>query len=332
MNLTIATSQFPISANVVENKTHIVAQIQQAKSKGCDLIHFPECSLSGYAGVDFPSFAGFDWNVLKDCLQEVLTEAKAQGIWVLLGSSHLSEEQSKLFNSVYIINDQGEISDRYDKLFCAGDDRKRIGDLAHYTSGDHFTVFDVKGVKCASLICHDYRYPELYRELKRKGVEMVFHSYHAGNMDSIRQQFMESQVGNKYAGLNHGKTYPEITMPATMIAYAASNHLWISCSNTSARESCWASFVVRPDGVIIDQLERNKAGLLINNISDTTAYYDSTELWRERAMNGIYFSGGEVEKVLCKKCSKPVYTKYCGHCGKRAAKRSFSIKGMFGGK
>ena len=33
----------------------------QAAASGADLVHFSECALSGYAGVEFASFEGFDW-------------------------------------------------------------------------------------------------------------------------------------------------------------------------------------------------------------------------------------------------------------------------------
>ena len=332
MSLKIATSQFAISANIVQNKAHIIAQIQEAKEKACDIIHFPECSLSGYAGVDFPSFAGFDWDFLDKQLQEILSFVKTQDIWVILGSSHLSKASSKLFNSLYVINNKGRIVDRYDKLFCAGDDRLNLGDLAHYTSGNHFTTFSIKGVKCGLFICHDYRYPELYRVLKKKDVALVFHSYHAGNMDTTHQAFMEEQVGEENTAFNQGKTYPEITMPATMVSYAANNYFWISCSNTSAKESCWASFMVRPDGVKVGQLTKNKQGILITEIDTKKAYYDSTELWRERSMDGIYFSGGDIESYKCLNCSEIVVTNYCGHCGQKVGRSQFSLKDIFSRK
>ena len=80
-------------------------------------------------------------------------------------------------------------------------------------------------------------------------------------------------------------------MPAGMIASASNNHVWISCSNSSARESCWASFVVRPDGVICGRLARNRAGVLITTLDDKERYYDSTAAWRGRAMRGVLHSG-----------------------------------------
>lgn len=291
MKLTVATSQFPVSADIQENKRYILKQMQAAKALGCEIIHFPEGSLSGYAGVDFASFQGFEWELLRACTCEIQEFAKKLGLWTLLGSAHLLKENPKPYNSLYIINEKGEIADRYDKRFCAGDDSETNGDLAHYSPGNYFSVFFLNGIKCSTLICHDYRYPELYRELKKQGVQVVFHSYHAGNMTPERKSMMESEIGEDYFALNPGRTYPEITMPATMISYAANNYVWISCSNTSAPESCFGAFMVRPDGVICGKSRRNHEEILITVIDTKIAFYDSTQYWRSRAMEGIYHSG-----------------------------------------
>ena len=174
MKIQVATSQFPVSSDIKQNCEYIIAQTRMAKENDCNLIHFPEGSLSGYAGVDFESFEDYNWELLKESTKKIIEVAGNLGIWILLGSSHKLSEQNKPHNSLYIINDKGELVDRYDKLFCAGDDTNETGDLKHYSSGNHFTTFNINGVKCGVLICHDYRYPELYRELKNKEFNLCF--------------------------------------------------------------------------------------------------------------------------------------------------------------
>jgi predicted amidohydrolase len=257
--------------------------------------HFPEACLSGYVGHDFTSYKGFNWRQLEQSTPQVLELANKLQIWVILGSTHRLTGKNKPHNSVYIVNDQGKLIDRYDKMFCAGDRLGKTGELAHYSPGSHFSIFNLKGVRCGVLICHEYRYPELYREYKRKGVQLMFHSYHTGNIKPKQFRAMQKQVGAQFYKFNRGTTLPEITMPATMQATAASNHVWISCSNSSARESCWASFFVRPDGVITGRLRRNIARVLISEVTDQEELYDSTCAWRARAMRGIYHSGKLVQ-------------------------------------
>jgi deaminated glutathione amidase len=294
MKIKIATSQFSVSSKIEDNKKRILAQIDEAKSLNANLIHFPEGSLSGYAGVDFENFNGFDWDELTKATKDIIKKTKESGIWVMLGSAHRLEN-NKPHNCLYIIDDTGKIVDRYDKMFCAGTDQENSEDLQHFSPGDHFSTFSLNGIKCGVLICHEYRYPELYREYKKKGVEIMFHSYHAGNMTPTRQANMEKEVGEKFFTINNGRTIPEITMPSSMISYAANNYMWISCSNTSASESCWASMIVRPDGVVVGRLDKNKEGILIMEIDTDIEYYDSTKYWRDRAMNGIFHSGNIVD-------------------------------------
>ena len=59
--------------------------------------------------------------------------------------------------------------------------------------------------------------------------------------------------------MNKGSSYPEIRMPACVQAASTANHVWVSCSNTSARHSCFPSFFVRADGIITGRL-REKQG------------------------------------------------------------------------
>ncbi|MDR7074377.1 carbon-nitrogen hydrolase family protein [Fictibacillus barbaricus] len=292
MKMTVATCQFPVSSDIKRNKDYIVKQIKMAKKKGADVAHFPEAALSGYAGVDMPSHEGFDWNLLKKCTIEILNCTRELGIWVVLGTTHQLTGSHKPHNSLYIINPKGELIDRYDKMFCAGDETEQTGDLAHYTSGGYFSTFEINGIVCGTQICHDYRYPELYREYKKKGVQVMFHSYHAANVGSERLEAMQAAFMD-YKKYNSGMTmtFPGITMPATMISYAANNFMWISASNSSAKESCWSSFFVRADGVTTGRLRRNAAGVLITEVDTEEDLYDSTVAWRDRSINGIYHSG-----------------------------------------
>jgi predicted amidohydrolase len=211
-----------------------------------------------------------------------------------LGSSHRLTGGRKPHNSVYVIDDRGRTVDRYDKRFCAGDREGRTGDLAHYSPGDHECRFEIRGIRCGVLICYDYRFPELHREYKKRGVDVVFHSFHAANADASRLAAIRAAVGEENFRFNHGTTYPEITMPPSMQAAAASSHLWISCSNSSARESFWPAFFVRADGIVTGRLRRNVAGVLMSTVDTDQPLYDSTRDWRGRAMRGVLHSGRTV--------------------------------------
>ena len=179
--VSLATCQFHITDDIEENVTAVLAQMREAAAQGAQLVHFSECCLSGYAGVEFATFDGFDWPALVAATHRVQRLAAELGVWVVVGSAHRLTGDAKPHNCLYIINDQGEIVDRYDKVFAVGSTSEDDADLAHYSPGGHFTVFEINGVRCGALICHDFRYDELYREYLRRGVQLVLHSYHNGH-------------------------------------------------------------------------------------------------------------------------------------------------------
>jgi predicted amidohydrolase len=291
MKITVSTCQFSTSSNIQENYEQISQLIEKSKVFGADIAHFPETCLSGYAGFDISNTNNLDWKLLKECTYEIMNIAKEKHIWVILGSTHKLTGKHKPHNSLYIINNNGQLKDRYDKRFCSGDSLEMNGDLEYYSPGNHFSVFNLNGIVCGTLICHDYRYPELARKYKKMGVQVLFHSFHASNFSSEKIKSIEEQIGLEYLKYNHGTTYPSITMPASMIATAAYNHIWISCPNSSAKESLWGSFFVRADGIVTGQLEKDINDVLISTVDTEEDLYDSTKAWRTRSMSGIYHSG-----------------------------------------
>lgn len=281
MKLIIAGAQFPVTANIERNFNYIRRQIRQAVRKKADIIHFPETALSGYAGVHYTTFKGFRWDLLQEKTRAVMDLAGEYGIRVLLGSAHRLSGNHKPHNCVYVIDHCGQLIDRYDKMFCCGDKSGKTADLKYYTPGSHFCTFRIKGIQCGILICHDFRYEELYRQYHRRGVRVMFHSYHNAGSDLKTLQ-------------KHYRSGWKTIVPATMQAYAANNFMWISAVNSSLRLSSWPSFFVEPDGVITGTLKSNTAGLLLSTVDTNAQFYDPCD-WRDRAIKGIYHSGRRVK-------------------------------------
>ena len=290
--VTVATCQLPVGADIRSSVGYVIRQMRTARRRGADVAHFPEAALSGYATV-IESFDGFDRAELDLAMAAVVDCARQIGLWVVLGSAHRLTGTTKPHNCLYVINDLGELVDRYDKRFCSGDQTGQGGDLAHYSPGDHFSTWTIGGIRCGALICYDYRFPELYREYKRLGVELMFHSFHAAGVPAGWIAESAEEIGPRLAALNKAPTftYPGVTMPAAMTSAAACNHLWISCSNSSAPQSCWPAFMVRADGITVGRLRRNQPGILLTTIDTEAQLYDSTVAWRARAMAGQLHSG-----------------------------------------
>lgn len=276
-SLRVATAQFPVEADIVHNRQQILNLMDRAADERADVVHFSECALSGYAGVDIPDCDSIDWEQLAAATRTIMQGARERRLWILLGSTHRLSNGNRPHNSVYVINPQGRIVNRYDKRFCTGTNgRRRTLDLQYYSPGNRKCVFRIRGVTCGLLICYDYRFPELYRELKQAGVQIVFQSFHNARSTVVADE-----------SYNIWKTI----VPATMSCRAAENHFWVSANNSQARPSRWGSFAVRPDGLITGQLPRHRSGILTTDMELRRDFFDAAGPWRERAMNGQLHSG-----------------------------------------
>ncbi len=268
--LVIASSQFPVTANIAENASWIRTHMRNAKVQGADLVHFPECGLSGYGGADIYDYENYDWKELQEQTRSILSLAAELHMWILLGSTHRLSDGHKPHNSLYVITPEGEILDRYDKRFCT------TGDLKYYTPGDHFVVFEANNIKCGLLICFDLRFPELYREYKKLGVDVIFQSFY-------NARHRENCI------------HPKI-MPVTAQARAATNFYYMSLTNSCAPYS-WPCYFITPDGLVAQKLDANKPGILISKIDLSKKYYDASEPFRMDAINGKLNSGDGVIDV-----------------------------------
>ena len=83
--LRIAACQFPVGADIATNARWIRNQMLTAKMNGAELVHFPECALSGYSGVDWTDISARDWQSLKTETQSIIDLARDLKVWVLLG-------------------------------------------------------------------------------------------------------------------------------------------------------------------------------------------------------------------------------------------------------
>lgn len=268
--LRIATCQFAVSESVRGNARAIRQFLKKAKKADAEIVHFSECALSGYVGADFPSFEGYDWALLREETLRIMALAGELGLWVVLGSAHPLTEPRQPHNSLYLINSQGKIADRYDKRFGTP------GDLDHFTPGNRFVTFTIHETKCALLICFDLRFPELYRELYKLGVQCVFQSF--------------------YNARQRGPSVHTHIMRQTMQAHAATNHFWVSMTNSSAYFSPYPSCFIQPDGVIAAQLRPNRAGMMTNTVDLNHEFYDPMAGFREMALAGKLTNGsGDID-------------------------------------
>jgi predicted amidohydrolase len=268
--LKVATCQFAVGKDIRRNGWKICEFLRKAAKAKADIVHFPECALSGYVGTDFPSFAGYDWELLKKESLKIISLAGKLKLWVVLGSIHPLTSPNRPHNCLYLIGPDGKIHDRYDKRFCTKQDLRRL------TPGNRFVNFMINGVQCSLLICFDLRFPELYRQLYKQGVNCIFQSF--------------------YNARQNGPSVHTHIMRQTMQCHAATNRFWVSMSNASGYYSPYPSCFIQPDGRIVRQLKANRAGIMVNAVDLSKEFYDPMADFRDMAIAGALSNGPKVIK------------------------------------
>ncbi len=268
--LKVAACQFAVGVSVKRNSRTICGFLRKAKKVGVDIVHFSECALSGYVGTDFPNFEGYDWDLLRQETEKIMALTAELRLWVVLGSTHRLTEPNKPHNSLYLVNPKGKIVDRYDKRFCTP------GDLRRLTPGNRFVNFTINGVKCSLLICFDLRFPEIYRQLYKQKVNCIFQSFY-----NARQK---------------GPSVHTHIMRQTMQCRAATNHFWVSMSNSSGYYCPYPSCFIQPDGKIVRQLKTNRLGIMVNRVDLRKKFYDPMVGLRDMVLAGALSNGSSTIK------------------------------------
>lgn len=241
--LRIATCQFPVSGSPVENGKYIREFMRQAAGQGAHLLHTSEASLSGYPGCDLPTFDNYDWGALRKETAGLRALAEQIKMWLVLGSSHYLDANTKPTDCQYLIDPEGQIVDRYDKCFLTESDQK------YYSAGNRLVTHDIRGVRMGLAICYDICWPQLYISYQKKGVTVMIHS-----MSNARDR-----------GPNCLDTLNVREVPTR----CADNRLWAVVNNASNPYSHWGSFIARPDATIAKQLPINEPGMLFHDFPDT---------------------------------------------------------------
>src|SRR3989338_5060964 len=130
------------------NSKKILANIREAKSKGADLVIFPELALTGYPPEDLLHKPKF----IDDELRAIRALARAvTGITAVVGFVD-RDKNGKLYNAAALIKN-GKIESIYHKILLPNYgvfDEKR-----YFAAGDKPAIFKLNGIQCGINICED---------------------------------------------------------------------------------------------------------------------------------------------------------------------------------
>lgn len=160
--------------DVHENIETSLRIARAAAAEGADLICTPEyfSGLETKDGLLLPAaFAESEHPVLPAFSQA----ARELGVWFLLGSLGVTNNDGRIFNRSYVVNADGEITARYDKIhmFDVDLDSGSYRESATIAPGDEAVVADTPWGGLGLTICYDLRFAALYRKLAHMGASIL---------------------------------------------------------------------------------------------------------------------------------------------------------------
>jgi predicted amidohydrolase len=169
----------------------LVALMEQAAARGCDLVVYPELTLTTF----FPRWfmadqdeidQFFERSMPSPATQPLFDASKCLGVGFYLGYAEMIEEAGRLrrFNTTVLVDRSGAIVGKYRKVHLPGHAEHEPWRAFQHLEKRYFEVgnlgFGVQrafGGNVGMCICNDRRWPETYRVMGLQDVELVLIGY-----------------------------------------------------------------------------------------------------------------------------------------------------------
>ncbi len=259
----------------------MLALLDQAIGQGCDLIVYPELTLTTF----FPRWymtdqaevdTWFERAMPNEATRPLFDKAVAHKIALSLGYAELTEDGHH-FNTQILTDKAGTIVGKYRKVHLPGhaeyDPERAFQHLEkrYFEPGDlGFPVWRALGGIIGMAVCNDRRWPETYRVMGLQGVEMIVLGY---NTPSVNSQKAE-EAGDLRMFHNH----------LVVQAGAYQNSCWVvSVAKAGVEDGhplIAGSAIVNPDGVIVAQAKTEGDELIVHDCD-----LDATRFGKETIFN-----------------------------------------------
>ena len=172
----IALFQSTTGINPEANAERLVNAIAAAANGGAQMLFTPE--MSGLLDRDSKRASAAIRDEGDDLVLAACTNAaREHGLWVHLGSLAVLAEGGKVANRAFVIDDQGRIRARYDKIHLFDVDLptgESWRESAVYAAGEGAVVVGGTPVgKLGLTICYDVRFPAIFERLSEGGAELI---------------------------------------------------------------------------------------------------------------------------------------------------------------
>jgi predicted amidohydrolase len=189
--VTVGAAQMgPIQRNDTRTNAvqRLIALLEQGAKSGCELVVFPELALTTFFPrwfVDDISEADhwYEREMPSSETRPLFDAAKKLKIGFSLGYAEITED-GRRFNTQILVERDGSIVGRYHKVHIPGHEHHepdrpfQHAERYYFEPGpEGFGVWKAFGGRVGMMICNDRRWPESYRVMGLKGVELILCGY-----------------------------------------------------------------------------------------------------------------------------------------------------------
>jgi deaminated glutathione amidase len=151
--------------------------VRQAAAGGAGFVLTPELT-NGLSSSRAHQRGVFRHEDDDQTLASLRAEAKAAGIWLLIGSLGLLTEDAdgRFANRSFLIAPDGSVAARYDKIhmFDVNVSATEVyRESEGYRPGGNAVVVDAGFARIGMTVCYDVRFPSLYRRLAQGGAQVL---------------------------------------------------------------------------------------------------------------------------------------------------------------
>ena len=234
------TNCFP--GDIKANLNMITQFTQLAKNADCEVLVFPEMVDTGYDMATIKTDAK-TWK--EKPFKHLQQNARKNEMGIICGISERVKD--KIFNSLVVFNQQGELIGKYRKTHLAA--YPPFNEHNSISPGNSLEIITIGDFKIGLMICYDLRFPEIARSLVLKGANVLL--------------------------LSSAWPFPRLIHWETLIrARAIENQAYFIAANrvgsVGKTTFCGSSRIVDPYGVVVSSAAENREELIIGEISKKT--------------------------------------------------------------
>lgn len=148
------------------NYEQIEVAIQRAAERTVDVIVLPEMWNTGYALTRLNVLADDDGQRTLQLLSKLARQFRVN----IVGGSVAVARDGHYYNEMLVVDRQGQLLSRYDKVHRFG----LMAEDRYITAGETENVFELDGTVAMGAICYDIRFPEWLRKQAARGPQVIF--------------------------------------------------------------------------------------------------------------------------------------------------------------